>query len=206
MFSGETRQSFAVFASGYAKRWLDQQYDKLDDVALWQQAKALDPKIKYAIEAGLYGVLAYLDRKCACDTPLKKFFREVVTDIPPELAKRLVTAVREDITKDVATANAETKPALQTLLQLDDTQLREVLNWLGSLSKSERTKRLQQIQKLSQEQLARIAALSAEERDALFGTTTKTSTPILGKVTESMKAARTRLQEKSRELQSKQTW
>ncbi len=207
MFSGETRQSLAVFASGYAKRWLDQQYDKLDNVPQWQQLKSLDPKVKYTLEAGLYTLLAYLDRKCASDTPLQKFFREVIKDAPPELAKRLLSEARQEISADSKSAEVVTKTGLESLLQLDDAQLQQMLSWLGSLKGRERDKRLAEIIKLSETDLARIAKLSTEERDVLFGTRTRPGSgkPALAAVNETLKNARARLQERTAQLRSKGT-
>lgn len=155
----------AVFASGYAKRILDQHYDKLEDTDVGRKLKALDPKLKYGIEAGLYALMTYVDQKFVANTPLKKFVKEVIKDAPPEIAKRMLSDLRADLSSDAAhSTQPEGRTALECLLSLDDAALASMLGWIASVAPADAQHTAQSLARLSPEQLRRFASLNPEQK------------------------------------------
>lgn len=97
MLNKKTLNGIAVFAAGYAKRWLEGNlYDRVIQTKIGQKFKNLDNKAIYGIEFGLNFLTTILDQKFQDDTALKKFVKEVGMDAASELSKRLLNGLKKD--------------------------------------------------------------------------------------------------------------
>lgn len=206
----------AIFASGYAKRWMEDNYDMAMSTGPGQKLKALPTPAKYALEAGLYALMAYADQKLSSDTPLKKFFKEVAKDAPPEIAKRFINGVKKDIEHDAQTVQRpEQKAALQTLLMLDDATLSGLLQGVAGLSELQRTALAASLSGLNEDQLRKLATLNPEQLGlvaSLMQTNAPPAKPLASEpapasptalqgLAESLEQMRGRLQAKQQEMQ-----
>ena len=97
MLNNKTLNSLAVFAAGYAKRWMEGGvYDRLFKTKYGEKIKRLDKKAAYGIEFGLNFLTSILDQKMLEDTALKKFIKEIGMDAASELSKRLINGAKKD--------------------------------------------------------------------------------------------------------------
>lgn len=169
MIDEKALNSLAVFASGYAKRWMESNYDKLMRTAAGKKLTSLGSAQKYAIEAGLYALMAYTDQKLKADTPLKKFLSEVGKDAAPEIAKRLVNGAKREFEVDQEHLQSpEERLAVQTMLELDAQTLTSLLEWLANAESQERAELAGRLQNLSREQIEKLANLSPSHRSLLL--------------------------------------
>jgi hypothetical protein len=169
MIDEKTLNLLAVFASGYAKRWMESNYDRLMRTAVGEKLSSLGPIQKHAIEAGLYALMAFADQKLKADTPLKKFLTEVVKDAPPEIAKRLINGAKGELKADAEHLQSlEEKLAVQTLLELDVQTLTSLLEWLANSDSQERHEIAARLQNFSREEIEKLAKLSPLHRSTLM--------------------------------------
>lgn len=97
MLNKKTLNGIAVFAAGYAKRWMEAHlYDRVFKTKFSQKFKNLDKKAIYGIEFGLNFLTTILDQKFQDDTAAKKFIKEVGMDAASELSKRLLNGLKKD--------------------------------------------------------------------------------------------------------------
>jgi len=164
----KAERGLAVFASGYAKRMMESQYDRFMETEFGQKLQGLDKKYRFGIEAGLHALGAVIEQILPEDKPAVMFFKQILEDAPAELAKRLVNGVRSDLA--LAVQNAKTQDermAIMSLLELDDESLKELLRWFGSMDSSERARAAGAVCNLACCDLKRMATLSPEERKLL---------------------------------------
>jgi hypothetical protein len=166
----KTLNSLAIFASGYAKRWMESNYDKLMRTAAGKKLTSLGSTQKYAIEAGLYALMTYADQKLKTDTPLKKFLTEVGKDAAPEIAKRIINGAKRELEIDGGRLRSpEEKLAAQSLLELDTEALTKLLEWVESSDQAERGEAMSRLRGLSKDELEKIAGLAPSHRKILLG-------------------------------------
>jgi hypothetical protein len=104
-------------AASYVSRELDRVWlDRLMTTKLGQKLKALSRTEQKAFELIAYLSSAYVVHRDPNPTALRSFLNGVLSDIPPELAKRMMS---EDEPPD-------TKTALSLLVHLDDSELRTI--------------------------------------------------------------------------------
>ena len=129
MLSEKTLDGLAVIGSSYIKRWLESHYDTLmrtpPAISLMKQ----DAKTRYAIEAALYGLLAYFSQKWNTDSPLGKLVMQVVIDAPAEISKRLLNGFRKEMLASLEGESEQNKDVEEVLLDLDDEQIKALLRW-----------------------------------------------------------------------------
>mgnify|MGYP001564021362 CR=1 FL=1 len=138
-----TLNALGVFASGYAKRFLESQYDSLAKTDLGQRLHGLDSRLKYGIEAALYAAMAYAYQRLPMETPIQVFLKELAMDFPSELSKRMING---DIPEGGAVGDCASAP----LSELDNESLLSLARWLSQMTQEERV-----------HTLARLAAASA---------------------------------------------
>ena len=205
-------RGLAVFASGYAKRMMESQYERLMETEFGQKLQGLDKKYRYGMEAGLHALGAAIEQVLPEDKPAVMFFKQILEDAPAEIAKRLFTDVRGDL--QLAVQNAKTqeeKMAIISLLELDDESLKEMLRWFGSMDSSERTRASGIACNLASSDLQRMANMSPEERKILFDIQNPPSpsksppkeSELLKDVMTDMQKTRQSLQQKRDELREK---
>jgi hypothetical protein len=98
MLNKKTLNGIAVFAAGYAKRWMEGHlYDRVLETKFGQKFKTLDKKAIYGFEFGLNFLTTILDQKFNDDTAIKKFIKEVGMDAASELSKRLINGIKKDM-------------------------------------------------------------------------------------------------------------
>jgi len=149
----------AIFAAGYLKRWLERAvYDRLDETAVMQAVHELPLGSRYGIEAILNLVNAAFGSQLSGDTPFKHALRDVVLDAAPELSKRVINGKSE--MRDAKVANV--------LLQLTESDLAEILDWIAAASTRQRGQIQKIVQNLDSDGLTKIARLNAAEREALL--------------------------------------
>ena len=199
-------RGLAVFASGYAKRMLTSQYDRLVETEFGQKLRGLDKKYRCGIEAGLHALGAVIEQIIPEDKPAVMFFKQILEDAPAEIAKRVMTDVRDNL--QLAVQNAKTheeRMAIMSFFELDDESLKELLRWFGSMDSSERTRAEGVVCNLALNDLQRMARLSPEERKLLVDIQNAPPPPpkesdLLKEVMGDMEKARQRLQQKRNEL------
>lgn len=155
----------AVFASGYTKRWMEGNYDKFMETDVGKKLKSMTPTSKYALEAALYALMAYADQNIQGNTPVSMFLKEVTKDAPPELAKRFINGVKNQLKTDAEKlSNPEQKLAAQSLLQLNDKDLSELLRWLSETPRHDLREVTTFLDSLSKDELQRFCSLSADQK------------------------------------------
>lgn len=204
----KAKRGLAVFASGYAKRMMESQYDRLMETELGQKLRGLDKKYRYGIEAGLHALGAVIEQVLPENKPAVMFFKQILEDAPAEIAKRLITDIRGDL--QLAVQNAKTQEermAIMSLLELDDESLKEMLRWFGSMDSSERTRATGIACNLASSDLKRMAAMSPEERKLLLDIQNppppSKSLPKESELLNDMQKARQNIQQKRDELREK---
>ena len=208
----KAERGLAVFASGYAKRMLESQYDRLMETEFGQKLQGLDKKYRYGMEAGLHALGAAIEQVIPEDKPTVMFFKQILEDVPAEIAKRLVSGARDDL--QLAVQNAKTQEesmAIKSLLELDDESLKELLRWFGSMDPSERTRVTGIACNLASSDLKRMAAMSPEDRKILVDIQNPPPVPksppkeseLIKNVMTDMQKARQSLQQKRDELREK---
>lgn len=123
----------ATFAGGYAKRMMESRYNRLMESELGKRLSRLSSPSKYAVEAVLNGIVAYLATKesSLANTPIKQFLWEVAKDAPSEISKQLLNGEHMPgtgaATIDIEAGNDEMGPVLaQTIRRLQRCLLRQM--------------------------------------------------------------------------------
>jgi hypothetical protein len=81
----------ASMAAGYTRRELDRRfYDRLLDTNVGLSLKGLSIEKKYALEFAAYLATALATQRLPEATPLGQYLKEVLTDMPSEVARRVI--------------------------------------------------------------------------------------------------------------------
>lgn len=163
----EVAELLPTFAANYVKRFLERAYDGLFQTKTGAWLASLSPGKKYGTEFALYALTAFFDSRLAENTKLAKFIKEVGIDAAPEISKRMVNGVRQEVI--LSAVSPEEKGLADLLLSLEDKELIELLRWLYEKEASEKRNLLGLISVLSSEQITRLLGLSVEEREKFSG-------------------------------------
>jgi hypothetical protein len=161
----------AVFSSCYIKRWLEGRYDQLGDLPAVAKLKALSTGTKLGIEAILYTLTAYAEQKLTDQSPLGLMAKTVLMDAAPEIASRLMTDVRADLTGATTGEVALDEPrqaVASKLLALQNKELLGILVSMEEMDDATRGKFLSFAASSSGEELAKFSALTQEQRKMLL--------------------------------------
>jgi hypothetical protein len=162
-------KGLSVFASGYVKRWMEDNYDHLMMTAPGRRLMDLDQKTRYGIEAVLYAVMAVGEHKLPENSPLQWLFKEVLVDAPPEIAKRLVNGFREDYVRNPHKSIPSQSRSFGSILEdLEADQLNSLLAWCATLTLDEGGHFRDMMPRLSKEQLVAFVRLGDAERKAFL--------------------------------------
>lgn len=169
-------QGLAVILSGYIKRFMENRYDKLSDIPVFESLKGQPPAVKYGIEAFLYALTAFLEQNIGEDTFIKKTLKEVGLDFGSEFSKRLING--DQLKTPFSGTNDNTpkngKPSLlDILVGLSNEDLQEFFNWIESTTPEERKTVLRNIASLSEEDFQKIWHLSPETRQQFLKFSTR---------------------------------
>ena len=163
--SDKAEQALPVFLANYAKRFLETIYDRAIQTGFGQKMVALSPAKKYTLEAILYALTAFFESRLRTNSKLAKFLREVGVDMAPEISKRIINGIKQEMAVIAAEAtNPMEKDLLDVLLSLGDSDLSGFIRWLSQTS-LERDKIFNQLSLLSAEQVAKILKLPDAEKD-----------------------------------------
>lgn len=193
--SDQVANGLAIFSANYLKRWLEGNlYDRFFQTDLGQKLKRLDAKAHYGIEFGLNLLAVFFDRALAGDTAMKRFVKEVGLDAAPEISKRLINHA----------TNRHEQELVHALLAMGHEQLVQLLRLLYEIEPGLRKKMLKEIEKLSMDELLKLA-LPSNEREKLMGLFVREEKPWLSPVevqsidraTEKLKAFRAKLRQRS---------
>lgn len=171
-------KGLAIIVSGYLKRIIEGQYDKLSDIPAFEKLKRQPPTVKYGIEASLYALTAFLEQNIGEDTFIKKTLKEVGLDFGSEFSKRLING---DQLKAVVKNNQDDfkKNAkddfISILSDLSDEDILEFLNWIESTTPEERKNVIRNISKLSEEDILKVWRFTPETRQKLLKFSVKPS-------------------------------
>lgn len=194
--SDQVANGLAIFSANYLKRWLEGNlYDRLFRTGLGQKLKGLDAKAHYGIEFGLNLLTVFFDRTLAGDTALKRFVKEVGLDAAPEISKRLINHA----------TNSQEQELVHALLAMEHEQLVQLLRSFYEVEPGLRQKMLKQIEKLSMDELLKLALMPSNEREKLMGLFVREEKPWLSpaevqsidRATEKLKAFRAKLRQRS---------
>ena len=197
-----------TFAAGYAKRMLEGQYTRLMSTELGKQASRLSRPSKYAVEAVLNGIVAWVSTKEAnfATTPVREFLWELAKDAPAEISKRLLNGGHAE-TIDVQVSPEGTRPVLDGILNMDAKDLSAFVSWLQIASPEERRQLAEAMSKLTEEQQQRLMTLTPDEARALLATSSSDQGPRKKQrpadVQADLDAAHKRLDEELRQRQEK---
>jgi len=203
------KRGLAVSLSNLAKRMMESQYDRLTETEIGQKLRGLDKKYLYGIEAGLDALGAVIEQIIPEDNSVVMFFKQILEDAPPEIAKRLVNGVKDGLQLKAQNAKTkEEKMAIMSLLKLDDESLKEILCWFGSMDPSERTHAAGVVCNLASSELKRMAALSPEERKLLVDIQNPPPPPheqseLVSKIESDLNSLANRIDKKRTTLQEK---
>lgn len=166
-----------VFTANYVKRFMERVYDTAFQTGLGQRLAAMGKPKKYAVEFGLNLLTAFFEDRLAENSKLRKFLKEVGIDVAPEISKRLVNGVRDEILASAKTS--EEREIAQVLLGLEDEELIDLLNWLCEKPAAELREILGRLCLMSAEQIARLMDFSVEDREKFFSVVVPRPRPSL---------------------------
>jgi uncharacterized protein YjeT (DUF2065 family) len=171
MTEKDLKQTLAMVASLYTKRFAEDAYDRVFQGALGQKLVSLNKEIRLGLEASFYLLTAYFDRVFQEDTPLRKYVKEVALDTAPEVAKRMMNGkVRPELVGLASEARSkEERVMIHSLLKLPDDQLANLLRWVANATEEDRSRLVRALADLPDEQLKRFLGLSPEEKEMLVG-------------------------------------
>ncbi len=168
-------QNAAVtFAAGYAKRVLEGQYTRLMETELGKRATQLSRPSKYAVEAVLNGIVAYLATKegTIANTPVKEFLWELAKDAPSEISKRLLNGDHA-AASDIEGSAEDARTVLDGLLRMEAKDLGTFMSWLEKASPEERHKMAETMSRLTEEEQTKLLALTPEQLGMFWATCSK---------------------------------
>jgi hypothetical protein len=201
MEKDDIANAVAVFSSLYAKRFLEAKYDAIMVTEFGNWLKSLSPRVKYAIEALAYMATATAGEQFKADNPFKTFLKEVATDMPAELAKRMINGQehlpvsdgdKKPVVIDVEAQEIEYAPAgdggkksavidveavyepeeikiMNAFLKLRKETLAIVMQWVAEVRERDRGKLMKTLSSFNDDDIVKIAELSAEARWAMLG-------------------------------------
>jgi hypothetical protein len=210
MLNPRFTHALSVFSSGYVKRWMENNYDRLMMTAPGRRLMDLDQKTRYAIEAVLYAVMVAGEQALPDGSAVQWLIKEVLLDAPPEVAKRLVNGFRDDYVHQSAHApSSVVRNTDNLLLQLSPDQLKSILTWCATLPPEEMARYREVLLAMSKEQLAVLASLGDSERRGFLslvapGPQRKDRCERSPELQGRIDAARQRIQEEHRLLRERQ--
>lgn len=171
--SPELKKAAVTFATGYAKRLLERQYTRLMQTEIGKWALQLSQPSKYAVEAVLNGIVAYLSTKegAIANTPVKEFVWEIAKDAPSEISKRLLNGDHPPSASPVINVESsaeEKQTVLDGLLRMDADSLIAFLSWLEKASPEDRRQMAETMSTLAEEEQKKLLALTPEQARSLF--------------------------------------
>ncbi len=165
----------ATFAVGYAKRMMEGQYSRIMQTKLGKRLHGLDGPNKYAVEAALNGLVAYLSTKesAFATSPVREFLWELAKDAPSEISRRILNGERTRANDgypviDVEVVESEQRSVIEGLLKMKGEDLGAFLTWLESATAEERRCMAEAVSQLTEEEQPKLAGLSAAQREILF--------------------------------------
>lgn len=155
-----------VFVANYAKRFAEGAYDEAFKTRLGQGLLGMSKSKKYGIEFILNVLTAFFELRLAENPNLKKFLKEVGIDPAPEVSKRLHNGIREEIR--ISVRSFEEKRLAGVILELDNRDLIDLLDWLFGKRMSEKVAIAKEVSCLPAEQLTKVLRLSPKQREKFF--------------------------------------
>jgi hypothetical protein len=174
MDKDDIANAVAVFSSLYAKRFLETKYDAVMATEFGNWLKSLSPGAKYAIEALAYAMTATAGEQFKADNPFKRFLKEVATDMPAELAKRMINGEKRPLSSDgdkkpviidvEAVYEPEEVRMMNAFLKLRKDTLATVMTWVSEVRERDRGRLMRRLASCSDDDIAKMAELSPEAR------------------------------------------
>ena len=198
------KKAAATFASGYARRMMEGQYTRLMNTELGKQASRLSKPSKYAVEAVLNGIVAWVSTKESkfANTPVKEFLWEIAMDTPSEISKRLLNGDHPE-TVDVGVSGEDARTVLGGLLRMDASDLSTFMSWLENASPEERHKMAETMSKLTEDEQKKLLALNPEQARVFFASSSDSGKPnspkkegVVSSMTSALRGLNERLEQR----------
>ncbi|MCC6695762.1 MAG: hypothetical protein IT365_09045 [Candidatus Hydrogenedentes bacterium] len=167
MDEAKLSQALGSFLSGYIRRMLEAHYDKLVETDLGQTITHLPLSTRYGIEAGLYGLLALLDIVMKDDSLLRKVAKDVISDAPSEISKRIINGAKSSSGRMEGYDKEDVAIVLRSFLALKEEDRETILLWASSGEPRNQRAILTYLATLGPEELAQFAGLSDLDKDTL---------------------------------------
>lgn len=173
------KKAGATFLAGYAKRMMEGHYTRLMETEVGRRATQMSRPSKYAVEAVLNGIAAYLSTKegTIANTPVKEFLWEVAKDAPSEISKRLLNGDHATSAGVIDTSTEDRQTVLDGLLRLDANDLGTFLSWLENASPEERHQMAEAMSKLTEEEQKKLLVLTPDQARNLFASSFEPTAP-----------------------------
>ena len=172
------KKAAVTFATGYARRMMENQYTRLMSTEVGKQASRLNKPSKYAVEAVLNGIVAWASTKETqfANSPVREFLWELAKDAPSEISKRLLNGDHAE-TIDVEVNPEDARTVLDGLVRMDANDLNTFMTWLEKASPEERHRMAETMSRLTEDEQKKLLALSPEQARTLFDSTFEAQKP-----------------------------
>lgn len=177
-------QAAALFAECYIKRYLESRYDRLMELPWMSGLKAMNPGMKYGVEALLAAIATYAGLKLPDQSPWAGLVKNLVSDAAPEISSRILKETgaegldrevgtlipgllgdaRTELRNEASTGALSMQSVAEKLLALSDEELLAVLVASERMGAGEKARFLNFLMKSPSDELRRLAALPPERR------------------------------------------
>ncbi len=159
------KKFLASMGASETRTFLEDYYDKMNDTVLMERIRELPPSTQFIIRWGLYALGATADKKLDEKSAWHKFIKDVVVDIPSETAKR----IRNKNTTGKETEKiTESQEFLNLLLELEKSEILEIIGWLSELSEEEKIFMVKRLASISKSKFKKILKLDRKERNLML--------------------------------------
>jgi len=148
-----------IIISNYLKRVLEGGYNRFGQSRVGEMLKNQGPAVKYGLEAMLNIMAATLNQRVTTDTLFNRVLVNIGTDAAPELAKRIINGVRDQVNEKFA---GEESKLANTVLGLAEEPLGVFLNELAALETTQRQQIIDHLNRYSPKEILLLVQLPAE--------------------------------------------
>lgn len=142
---------------------LEKPYDKMGNTEFMEKIKELPESIQFAIRWGLYVLGATADKKLDEKSAWHKFLKDIVIDMPSEIAKRIKNGASKDVEEMTSSQDF-----LNLILELEKNEVLLVIGWLSELPEKERIFAVKRLADISKDKLKKILKLDKKERNLML--------------------------------------
>lgn len=157
----------STMSSDYTKRFVENKYDDLMQTNVGAYLKNLPRGKKHLLEMILYFFSGLFEQKFEANSPLKKYFKEVLSDSASEISKRMMNGIHEELQQIPFTI--ERRTLMDLLCDLDEATLKSIIEKLYALDAQKRKVIMREFEYLNPEKFKKVANMSAEDFQKFSG-------------------------------------